>query len=200
MGIRYIVVAGAIAPRGGPVRPVPRDFATALGEQLDLVSRTVDPRLVVFENEAWAPVRAQLTGVEAPDVDREEYFPTAAATDLSGSATPVLPDRATPDRWTGEVAPGDLYFAAASSDRWQLRVDGERVDRRRAFGWANAFIVGEGGEATLEYRTSPARWGLLGLQVALWALVIAVLLSYRRAERPRRPAATETVAADEVVG
>ena len=202
MGIRYVVLPGAVAPRGGPARPISRDLATALGEQLDLVARAVDPRLLVFENQAWVPVRAQAAAGTVPVGGDGDYFSIASSTDLAGAA-PVLPGQPSPAHWTGEVAPGDVYAAVASSPRWELRVGGEAVDRAEAFGWSNAFTVTEGGVASLEFRTSPARWFLLALQGVLWALVIAVLVSYRRPrrQRPAEPvdAAEPTDAAEPVL-
>jgi hypothetical protein len=45
---------------------------------------------------------------------------------------------------------------------------------------ANVFRPGSPGEATLRYRTPVVRYGLLALQVVLWALAFRALIGLRR--------------------
>lgn len=182
MAVRYIALPLRPAPGSGPVRRPPADLLAALDAQIDLRRRPSDPALVLYENVAAAPIRG-LVGGPVPAV-----APPGGA-DLSG-ARPALQVGEGPTRATGRLdRPGTLVVSEAASGRWELRVDGRRAPRRRAFGWANAFEVTEPGRAVLRYRTPPAYLGLLGVQVLVWAA--AVRAARRGRARRGAPAAAE---------
>lgn len=176
LGIRYLVLADQAAPARDHTlqRPLPAGLMATVSQQLDLRRIDVDPALVIYENAAWVPVRAALDQGAAAVVDAPELFPAAVRHDLS-TAAPVF-ERGSHARFRGELAPGQVYVAEVSSPRWELRAGGEVAERREALGWANAFSVGEGGDATLRYRTSPLRWLAVAGQVALWVLALRLLL------------------------
>jgi len=67
----------------------------------------------------------------------------------------------------------------ASSSRWQLHVDGQLATRQDVLGWANAFTVDAGQDATLVYQTAWWRLPVLVGQTLLWALVLVYLFRTR---------------------
>ena len=142
-------------------------------------------------------MRAELpSSVEVPD--------RAAGSPPRSPSTCPAPPRCCPTR-TGACAGRARWRAtarsllsASSSDRWELEVDGEAVDQIEPFGWATGFEVGDGGEATLRFRTPLVRYGVVALQAIAWLWVLRVLVRRRfeaadrrrvRAGRGDRPAA-----------
>ena len=82
--------------------------------------------------------------------------------------------------WSGEVPDESVVYAAvAHSDRWKLTVDGQPAERSKPFGWATAFTVPSGGDARLEFETSPLRYLLLLGQAVAWALVLRSVIRAR---------------------
>ncbi|MGH9182719.1 MAG: hypothetical protein ACRDZ9_02705, partial [Acidimicrobiales bacterium] len=182
LGVRYLAVVDAAAPARTATaeRPLPAGVHQTFSRQLDLRRIEVDPALDLYENVAWAPVRAALPAEVERTVESRRPLEAAVGLDLSG-AEPVLP-AAGHLRFSGPVGAGVVYLAEAASPRWELSVGGTAAERMEAYGWANAFIVGEGGDATLTYRTSPLRWLAVLGQVLVWLVVVwvAVRLGARR--------------------
>lgn len=193
LGVRYVVMAEQAAPArsGTPVRPLPDGVQATLAQQLDLRAVAVDPALAIYENTAWVPSRATLAagaadaGAVAAAVAAPAPFEATVGLDLSAS-TPALAEASSPTRFRGSVDPGIAYLAETASPRWELRAGGALAERAEAFGWANAFRVGEGGEASLRYRTSPLRWLAVAGQAALWLAMVALVLRSRGARSVRR--------------
>ena len=181
MAVRYVVVPTATAPgRAHRRRPPAPDLLPALAAQLDLKRVDTDPAVVVYENAAWAPGRALLDDAASEAVETSEGNADAVRAELSGS-TPVLNDRDTDTTFSGDVPDaGYVFLSEGSSRRWELKVAGEKSDRRRAFGWANVFGVDQAGAGTLRYRTSPVRWLALVIELMAWIAVVRVLLARRR--------------------
>jgi GT2 family glycosyltransferase len=192
--IRYVMVPVAV-PADDAVddAALPPDnqeiLDSILDRQLDLEAFEIgDDRLEVFRNESALPERAALTG------------DTAAASEQAGADTiirydpsaaePVLPG--TDTEGAGPVAGETVVLAASSDDRWHLMVDGEELDRRVAFGWANGWDLADPGAGVLEYRTGIERRLVVALQAVLWIAVLAAIVLLRR-ERVarRRPRAVE---------
>ena len=73
-----------------------------------------------------------------------------------------------------------VFLSAASSSRWELKVDGTRAPRRDALEWANEFAVDDGGRGVLRYRTSPIRWLAVAIEVGLWVAAVRALWRRRR--------------------
>jgi GT2 family glycosyltransferase len=174
LGIRYLVLAEQLAPArtGADRQPLPAGLPATVARQLDLRRIQVDPALIVYENTAWVPVRAQLTGAAAAAVAGSGGLAVAAANDLAAGATPL---GAQADR-------GTVYLAEPSSSRWQVRVGGHGVERARALGWANRFDVAAAGPVSVRYRTSPLRWLAVLAQLGLWVGAIVFLVRRRRPE------------------
>ena len=184
--VRYVVVPAKASPTDSHTRSLPPapGLVAALDAQVDLRQMESDESLRLYENAAWLPGRAVL-GNAAVDASRSQSADALRTAEFSGSS-PVLERRRSETRFQGDLPSGaEVYLSAASSPRWELRVGGERAERRRAFGWANAFTVDEGGSATLRYRSSPLRWAAVAIQVGLWAVAVRALL----ARRPRRAGA-----------
>jgi len=189
MGIQYVIVVEQLAPEpfSDETRPVPPRILNTLDEQLDLEALEVNPALEVYRNIAWAPSRTFLADAEVGAGD-DSSLSQAATTDLSGSAV-ALPEDVHYNKFEGPVEAGDqVYLASAGAPGWQLRSGGETAERREAFGWANAFAVTGGGDATLRYRTPVVRYGLLALQALLWAVVLFALFRGQLGPRARRKA------------
>lgn len=177
MAVRYVVVpAGVVRGAAAP------ELADMLGFQIDLREVQDDPDLVVYENAAWAPARARLSSTAA-EASRADGLDAARTAELVGSA-PVLPREHSPFRFSGALGAGDqLLVSEASSPRWRLEVGGGTADRRPAFGWANAYEVTRGGGATLRYRTSPARYIAIAVELGLWFAALRALRDQRRRRR-----------------
>lgn len=185
-GVRYVIVVEAASPSSGVVRRAPPDLLRSLEGQLDLEQVSVDPSVKVYRNVGWAPSRFQVGSDRAAPFDTSSYFPTASGLDLTGLST-ALPEGRGPTRFTGTVADKSyVYLSAASSGAWSLTVDGRSVARTKALGWANGWTVERGGRATLSFRTSPLRWALLAIQMAVWVLAISRLVLLNRADRAGR--------------
>ena len=105
---------------------------------------------------------------------------------MTGSQ-PVLPSERSPFHFRGRLpADSTVYLSEGSSSSWQLEADGRRAPRRKAFGWANAYEVRDGGSATLRYRTSPLRFLALAIEVVVWAYFIRTVAEIRRRRRPAK--------------
>jgi len=179
MGVRYIVVPARLAP--APFAPdagqTPEELVAVLESQLDLDSLDVPAGLHVYRNTAAAPMRAVLgDGAEIPT---SGGIVGAAEAGLA-AADPALPERDGRRTWSGALPDGSVvYLASGHSDGWSLSVDGETAEHLKAFGWANAFVVPEGGQATLRYETSPLRYLVLALQALAWLAALRTLLRAR---------------------
>ncbi|MGQ0832145.1 MAG: glycosyltransferase [Microthrixaceae bacterium] len=179
MGIRYVVVPQRLAPApfAKDPLPAPAGVTATLDAQLDLAPLDAPAGLTVFRNTASYPTRASVSTADAPSTDGG--IAGAVAVDLS-RAVAVLPhERGTTDA-TGPVkADTTVLVSAAHSDRWSLSVDGTRADHTKPYGWANGFVVPKAGDATLHFRTSPVRYGMLAVQVLAWLWVARRVLRGR---------------------
>jgi hypothetical protein len=73
----------------------------------------------------------------------------------------------------------EVYLAQTADTGWTLRVDGDRVGRRRSLGWATAFLPERGGDAVLTYDAPWWRQAAMIVQLVV-ALVLAVAGFRRR--------------------
>ena len=178
MGIRYIVLPRkAMSRASAGASPTPPDELTrALASQLDLRLLPAEGA-VVYENEAWGPVRSLLAS------DAPELGGTPRPGEGLSAARPVLAGSG-PDRYTGPLPdPGRLLVSESAHPGWSLEVGRRRASRQEAAG-VNLFEVPTAGRATLEFRTPPVHYLLFALQAAVW-LVAARLLLSARASRKR---------------
>ncbi len=189
MGIRYVAVARRPAPEARPA-PVPEDLVAILDRQVDLGRIETEDAVVLFENAAWIPARAELPGGTLVEGGLTE----AASADLSGTAS-VLPDGSdsVPTRFSGEVEIGTRVLLAESpSDGWRLDVeDHGAAPREDAFGIANAWDIEVGGSARLSYRSPLWQWGIVALQAVMWALAARWVWQAWRSRRSTRRAASK---------
>lgn len=180
--IRYVVVVESRAP-GAPPVAAPEALTRALASQLDLEPVAgVDRSLTVYRNSSWAPMHTVLpegmdgaaSGIEA-----------LVRTDLSG-LEPALTDHDSDGIEAEGAVPDDseVYVATNAAPDWRLVVDGEEAPRHDAFGWANAFRVDDGGEASLRYDTPLRRHVLLAGQLVLWVVAWVVLGNLRSRRAP----------------
>jgi hypothetical protein len=183
LGVRYLIVQAESAPGSGDVRPMPTEIERALAEQLDLQEVLADPTLHVYRNVVSAPIRTELHGPAVDASALPSYFDAAGSVSLAGSP-PLLTDHSGYTTAKGSVnVDSTVYVANESSSRWSLSVNGHDMPRTTGFGWANAFHVGEAGNATLKFSTPITRYALLLVQLALWVLLIRWLWRARRADR-----------------
>jgi hypothetical protein len=97
----------------------------------------------------------------------------------------VLTDSSGFAEYKGELpGAGEVYVASAGED-WQLKVDGQSLQRNSAFGWSSSFTATNGGVATLSFETPATRGVLLAGQVVLWILAVVYLLRVRVREDER---------------
>jgi len=182
LAVRYIIIPSQTAPAGtgGSAVPVPNQLLAALDQQTDLKAIPIDDALQVYQNVAWAPGRALLTPAEAGDASQATNPAASQFVDLSG-ATAVLPAGGS-DAFRGQVpADGQVLVSESDQANWTMSVAGTGASRARAFGWAMLFTApSQGGKTSLHYDTPITGRGLSLLEVALWLVAVAILLSERR--------------------
>ena len=193
LAVRFVIV-----PLRDATRHSSRPLGAAVGEGLvSRISDQLDFRrvytatdLVIFENVAAIPTAAVL--------DERSAVASQQASEASLLADPLtsrgaLVSGLTPYATnTGSLSAGTVHLAVPFSDRWVLRVDGARIAPRVAFGATTAFDAPVAGVATLELRASLAHRLLVGVQVLLWLMVLAVTFNPSRF-RGRVRAAREVV-------
>lgn len=174
LGIRFVavpIIDGVVSTDQSPL-PAPSGLIEALEEQLDLATFPGGLRTTVeiFENTAWIPAQALLTGPTAEASQAAGNGPLVRA-DLTG-AEAVFVGADESSTTSDTVGAGVVHLAVPFDDGWRLTVGGSEVEPRRAFGATLAFDVADGGPAELTYRTSSGRNALLALQVALWLVTL----------------------------
>ena len=175
LGIRYVVVVDALAPRpfGGREVPAAIELAATLGEQLDLAEVKVNPAVRVFRNDAWLPLAANL----GPGAVTDE------ALDARAGAAQALEPRGL-WRYEGDVKTGDVvYLAQATSPQWSLEVGGQRVGPQDSFQWASHFVSPATGAAKVSYATPNRRRLIASTQIVLWLALTVIALYLRRRQR-----------------
>jgi GT2 family glycosyltransferase len=192
--VRYIVIPladGAVSTVSDPL-PVPAGLLDALDDQLDLARPLTSPlSVVIYENTAWAPTRAVLTAAGA-EASRSAAVSDLVQSDLSG-AVPWSVGARERGPFAGDLPAGTLSMAVPTDDRWTLRVDGESVPSRPAFGVTTAFDVPTAGAGRLQYDTALTRWLAMLLQLLAWGAVLVVASRWEPSSlRPRRRPATTT--------
>ena len=188
MAVQYVIVPQRLAPSPftSDEQPAAPALVAALGGQLDLERVDIDSAVLIYRNTAFVAGRAV---VDDPAVLEAAGPDDLRTLDLADGSRPALRDANDNGVAAGPVDDDvTLYQSAAGSSHWVLEVDGERISPWRAFGWANAFRVDQGGEAVLRYETPPARRLVLALQVALWLAVLWLVVHLRR--RSHRPLPT----------
>ncbi|HEX6310957.1 MAG TPA: glycosyltransferase family 2 protein [Acidimicrobiia bacterium] len=186
MGVRYVAMPSRSGPGAETVANPPAAVAAAFDDQTDLVRLGTDPGIVLYENIAWAPTRADVPEAEAADLPLDSGNPLRAAqrTDLTG-AEPLRG----PVTGSAPAAPGTVLWSEAFDDDWQARSGGERLDHVEPFGLVNGYVLAERGSVAITYEGQTRRYGMLAVQGALWIVVLVVWWVFRphaRDERTRR--------------
>jgi hypothetical protein len=187
LGVRYIAVIDRAAPGAKVVRPLPPDLGNTLASQLDLSVRQTESGITLYENAAWVPTRALVSGPLPTGGD-----PTANA--LAANL------RAAPLPLHGAVAPGSLrqpnsvYLAEAHDSRWQVTQAGHRLANLTAFGWANGYRVEAAAPVSVRFDGGAQRTLGLVFQLLAWLALVALLAGpqltrlWRRRRHEPRPA------------
>lgn len=193
-GVRYLVIPNHLGPTGSgaPAVPVPTALIVGLRLQTDMHPLNVgDEHYVVYQNDAWAPVRMALPAAALGPAARggPDSLRALEDTDLAGAPAVLAGGR--PTGAAGRVPAGAVvYDGSTYSGAWRLEAGGHSLAPRRAFGFAMSFPAAGPGEATtvsasLTYR---APFGVRGgdiLQVLLWLAGAAFLVvDLRRRHRP----------------
>jgi len=174
LGVRYIVVPLRTAPDHGRAARVPSDLTAGLADQVDLKAVETNPSVVVYENAAWIPARAQVPDDAVAVAARPDGDPSQV--DLAAGEAVLGPRRPGSLTYKGPVAEGEVLLADAASARWSLAVAGRPAERHTAFGVVNSFSVPSPGQGTLRFATPLLHWLALALQAGLWVLALGVLV------------------------
>lgn len=184
--VRYVVVPvadGAASPTSDPL-PLPAGLLDALGDQLDLSEEYSPPNVIVFENQAWIPLRSVLTPAGA-EASRSAGAAARVGIDASG-ATPVMVGAGHLDEAVDDLPLGTLHLATPLDEGWTVSVGGRELDRRPAFGVTTAFDLAAAGPATLRFDNPLGRRIVVLVQALGWLLVLAVAAGARAPQRVAR--------------
>jgi hypothetical protein len=181
MGVRYVAIPVTNGPGGASDAP-PSSVVTSLGEQLDLARLHAPAGLILYENTAWVPERAQITGSAAAHVPTGNVDPSRSAlvTDLSASAVPL---RSRP------VPSGTTLLGQAQNTDWKATAGGTALRHEKAFGWSNAFPVPTRSTVSLTFDGQSNHNLLLLAGAVPWIILFLVWWLMRRRDRSRRRAA-----------
>ncbi len=193
-GVRYIAMPSTQGSSGGVrAAPTPR-LRAGLDGQLDLARRPTAGGLVLYENLAWIPLEAVITGDAAADVPVGAVPPVTAAlrTDVAASAKPV--------DGSAKAGPGLVLWGEAYNGSWEGTSADHTLVHRRTFGWANGFTLTRRGSVSIAYTKQWLRWALLGVALLIWLVALrrwwttrlvrdraAELTQRERRERAHRP-------------
>jgi hypothetical protein len=188
LGIRFVVVPlldGVVSNAEQPLE-APVGLLDRLGRQLDLRRRSGTAELVIYENAAWLPTRALLTGATAEATQRAGV--DALVDSSFDERRPLVPG------FTNTPEPGSVvHLGVPRSAGWRLEVDGRPVASRTSFGTVTAWDLPDRTPERwqlLEPR-DPVRWVVVGVQAAAWTLVTVIAVGWRPRRRVRVSAPTE---------
>lgn len=183
LAVRYIVVPiidGGVSSFTRPL-PVSPDLIDVLSAQLDFRRVYSASDLIIFENTAWLPTLSVLESDTAVisaqggddvllSVPLHASLPLRYGSDFDGLSL-------------GVIDGGTVHLAVPFSENIRLKVDGAEVAPRVAFGGTTAFDLPVSGTAVLAYSTSFTHYVLVGVQVAMWCVLIAIAIDARRLRR-----------------
>jgi hypothetical protein len=173
MGVRFILLPLRLDPTSDVDIVPDSPIVGALPDQLDLAELEISGAVRVWENDAWVPMRADVTLVD------QASGGAVTSNDDAPPAEPVLIETTAFARFEGPLEGGSSVYQAAGGSGWRLDIDGEPVAREPAGGWASSFDVDRGGEATLAYDTPASRSVLVLVGLVVWAVVLVLLLRAR---------------------
>ena len=165
-----------------PQADAPVALRRAMAQQLDLARLRSSRGLVLYENLAYAPIRAAVLAAGAP-----------------GRLAPAEPRRAR-DRPHARGAAarrarppaGTAFWGEAYDSEWKATGDGDALRHQKSFGWANGFVVRPTrATVSIAYEAQWVRWAMLGGALVIWLLVI---WRWRRTRVRRDPSARAAAA------
>lgn len=175
-GVRWVVIIEdrAPAPFGSTQFSIPARTEIGLSEQLDLIRIDVRDGLTVYRNAAFVPVVATL------DIGAGSDVPTPRDPALAANRLDVVGGTNFTGlgngEFTGTVATGtEVHAAFPLSENWDLEAAGSGTLRSPSFGWGNSFPIASDGVAELNYTTPLLHRAVVGVQLALWALLLVWL-------------------------
>lgn len=192
LAVRYIAVPlangpGQVVPRqaqGAEDPPVPT-LVRALSRQIDLAELSVDPGLLLLENRAWVPAGALVTGETAQAVvDAERRDAVRLDVDVARPVgrSPRAPDVVVPED-RRDLVEGLFILGEAYDEDWRVTSAGALRPHARAFGLVNAFSVEDVERISVSHQGQLLRYGALGVEAAIWVLVMVDWRRRRVAER-----------------
>ena len=179
MGVRYVVVPATQGEGGGAEVPAPVAVRAAMGAQLDLARLRSSAGLVLYENLAYAPIRAVVPGRVPVDSAR----PNRAA--LGADLTDAVAIGSAP------VKAGTVLWGEAYDSEWGATSGGSSLRHEQAFGWANGFALAKRGTVSISYGAQWQRWATLAGSFVIWLFVV---WRWRKTRVRRDPAARAATA------
>jgi GT2 family glycosyltransferase len=161
MGVRYVVVPSTQGRDGGAAASFPIALQRAMGQQLDLARLNTAKGIEVYENLAYAPIRAS---VPPPALPVDSPRPNRAALTTNLTRAVPLPD--------GPTSAGTAFWGEAYDTEWHATGNGHALRHQRTFGWANGFVVDRRATVSIAYDEQWVRWAMLGGALLLWVLVV----------------------------
>jgi GT2 family glycosyltransferase len=160
MGIRFVVLPSTQGRDGGAAATVPVATRRAMAQQLDLAQLRTSAGIQLYENTAYAPIRASVPPPRLP-VDSRRPNRAALATDLT---------RAVPLGSRADA--GTVFWGEAYDSEWKATVGGDSLRHQESFGWANGFVVERRTAVTIAYEAQWLRWVMLGGALVIWLVVV----------------------------
>ncbi|MDQ1381111.1 MAG: hypothetical protein QOJ71_1830 [Actinomycetota bacterium] len=186
-GVRYIAFVSRAAPKSGPFGRDERAISDALGRQLDLTLSRVDGDGVVYDNDAWIPMRALVPpGTTTAPVDGKD--PMAAAIRSEPDGITGVPSSAGK---TSAIGPGTLLWSEAANSHWTATADKHPLARRDAFGWTNALALDAHAAVHVHYSGSGALALARFAEIVLWLGIAVLWFTTRRRRAEARPVPAE---------
>lgn len=192
LAVRYIAVPQALGPgRFTPPRARPGEeprvapLAAGLGRQLDLAQLTVDPGLILYENEAWIAAGALVPADRAEPLlrsEREDALRLDVAVARPVGEYPRAPDVIVKENQRDRVE-GVYLLSEAYDEDWRAETGGARRPHFRAFGLVNGFAVEDVDAVRVSHGGQALRYGALGVEAVIWLLVVVAWWRRRRDER-----------------
>jgi GT2 family glycosyltransferase len=169
-GVRWVALPSTQGPGGGSPPVALPGWRRALDGQLDLARLKTGRGLVLYENLAWVPLRASLSGRDAAAVPVGRRDPSRAALGADLSAAEPLPADAA-------AAPGVVLWGEAYDTAWEATATGGQgtdgaLRHFRAFGWENGYRVTSKGSVALSFADQWQRWAMLGASLVIWLFVL----------------------------
>ena len=147
MGVRYVVVPSTQGRDGGAAGDAPVALRRAMAQQLDLARLRSSRGIVLYENVAYAPIRAAVSPPALP-VDSRRPNRAALTTDLTRGAAA-----------SGATPPGTAFWGEAYDSEWKATRRRRPLRHQESFGWANGFVVRRRGDRVDRVRSAVGALG-----------------------------------------